>query len=398
MASLVLNYLNYSSQYYLLFFYFFFFGRAILIVVTKLSKNKTQIPLFLLYTRTYILYPIIGIVAVSNILMILNFFLPLKSEFVYAVLFLILFINFLEFKKIKFSLDPLKFFYFFIIPSILIFSSFDISYHYDAGYYHLNTQNWLRESNIIYGFVNIFWPFGMASVYEYLSAILWIGKNFLLLHIVDVIFIHFFFVFIFDSFFNPKYKEYKFMSVFILFFGILDNFGFGGGRNGFLYFQGVGKQDIPLAILFFFISFTIFIFFKYKDISLTEIGMITVMSLFIFQLKVSSAIIFYLIALMFFLILSKKIYTFKELIKSQILFILLSFIWFLKTYLTSGCIIFPLSISCLNNFSWYIQGSTEAFEYISKHASLYFDLRKYTFGEWFQEFLFLEVGAVFEKC
>ena len=306
MASLVFNYLNYSSQYFLLFFYFFFFGRAILIVVTKLSKNKTQIPLFLLNTRTYILYPIIGIVAVSNILIILNFFLPLKSEFVYAVLFLILFINFLEFKKMKFSLDPFKFFYFFIIPSILIFSSFDISYHYDAGYYHLNTQNWLRESNIIFGFVNIFWPFGMASVYEYLSAILWIGKNFLLLHFIDVIFIHFFFVFIFDSFFNPKYKEYKFMSVFILFFGILDNFGFGGGRNGFLYFQGVGKQDIPLAILFFFISFTIFIFFRYKDISLTEIGIITVMSLFIFQLKVSSAIIFYLIALMFFLILSKK--------------------------------------------------------------------------------------------
>ena len=392
MASLVFNYLNYSSQYFLLFFYFFFFGRAILIVVTKLSKNKTQIPLFLLNTRTYILYPIIGIVAVSNILIILNFFLPLKSEFVYAVLFLILFINFLEFKKMKFSLDPFKFFYFFIIPSILIFSSFDISYHYDAGYYHLNTQNWLRESNIIYGFVNIFWPFGMASVYEYLSAILWIGKNFLLLHFIDVIFIHFFFVFIFDSFFNPKYKEYKFMSVFILFFGILDNFGFGGGRNGFLYFQGVGKQDIPLAILFFFISFTIFIFFRYKDISLIEIGIITVMSLFIFQLKVSSAIIFYLIALMFFLILSKKIFTFKELIKSQFLFILLSFIWFLKTYLTSGCIIFPLSISCLNNFSWYIQGSTEAFEYISKHASLYFDLRKYTFGEWFQEFLSYDIN------
>tara|TARA_X000000950_G_C13870632_1_gene642712 strand:+ start:475 stop:2007 length:1533 start_codon:yes stop_codon:yes gene_type:complete len=338
------------------------------------------------------MYPIIGIIFVSNILIILNFFLPLKSTFIYLLLFLILLINFYDFKKVKISLDPLKLFYFIVVPGILIFSSFDISYHYDAGYYHLNTQNWLRESNIIFGFVNIFWPLGMTSIYEYLSAALWLNRNFLLLHLIDIIFIHFFFVFVADSFFNPKYKEYKYMSVFILLFGVLDNFGFGGGRNGFLYFQGVGKQDIPLAILFFFISFTIFIFFKYKDISLSEIGLISIMSLFVFQLKVSSAIIFYVIGFLFYLTLSKKIFTLKKLIKSQTLFIFLSAIWFLKTYLTSGCFIFPLSVTCVNSFSWYIQGSTEAFEYISKHASLYFDTRQLTFIEWFQSFLSYDIN------
>ena len=37
-------------------------------------------------------------------------------------------------------------------------------------------------------------------------------------------------------------------------YSLLDNFGVQGGRNGFLYIQGVGKQDVAVGILVAFIS------------------------------------------------------------------------------------------------------------------------------------------------
>ena len=64
-------------------------------------------------------------------------------------------------------------FLYIFIPGILLISSSDINFHYDAAYYHLNHQNWLRSSNLIIGTVNIFWPFGMSSIYEYISSMLW---------------------------------------------------------------------------------------------------------------------------------------------------------------------------------------------------------------------------------
>tara|TARA_A100001011_G_scaffold16820_1_gene17519 strand:- start:4454 stop:5890 length:1437 start_codon:yes stop_codon:yes gene_type:complete len=306
----------------------------------------------------------------------------------------ILFLNFLKIDKLNIYLNKVYFFYYLVIPGILLISSFDISFHYDAGYYHLNTQNWLRESKTIFGFVNIFWPFGMASIYEYLSAILWLDNRFLYLHLIDIIFIHFFYIFIVESFLNPKYKEYKFMSIFLVLFSILDNFGVGGGRNGYIYFQGVGKQDIPLAILFFFISFTIFILIKYKNISILDASIISIFCLFIFQLKVSSAIIFFLLGLLLYRIFYLKILSIGQLFKSQLLFLSFTFFWFLKTYITTGCVIFPLSITCLNNFSWYISGSTESFEYISKQASLNYDIRSLSFSEWYISFISYEINRV----
>ena len=84
----------------------------------------------------------------------------------------------------------------FVIPSILIISSSTTNFHYDAGYYHLNHQNWLRESNLIIGMVNIFWPFGMSSINEYISAFFWFDSSFILLHFLTLFFIHFFFIWI----------------------------------------------------------------------------------------------------------------------------------------------------------------------------------------------------------
>ena len=97
----------------------------------------------------------------------------------------------------------------------------------------------------------------MSSIYEYLSAALWFDKTFVLLHLLNVYFIHFFYLFLKESLFNEKNQSFMNISFIILIFSILDNFGFGGGRNGYIYIQGVTKQDITVGILFWFLSIVI---------------------------------------------------------------------------------------------------------------------------------------------
>ena len=143
-----------------------------------------------------------------------------------------------------------NFFLYIFIPSVLLVSSSDINFHYDAAYYHLNHQNWLRSSNLIIGTVNIFWPFGMSSIFEYLSSILWFQDSLIYLHFLKIIFSHFFFSFIFFHLFNSKSKNLKYASFFLILFAIFDNFGISGGRNGFIYIQEIGKQDTAVAILY----------------------------------------------------------------------------------------------------------------------------------------------------
>ena len=68
------------------------------------------------------------------------------------------------FKWIKFKFDLITLIKYLALPTILVISTFDTSFNYDAGYYHIYHQAWLRESNLILGFVNIFWPLGMLSL------------------------------------------------------------------------------------------------------------------------------------------------------------------------------------------------------------------------------------------
>ena len=107
---------------------------------------------------------------------------------------LLLIPNFLKIDKFSFNINFQKFINYFLIPGVLIVSTFNTGWHYDAGFYHLNHQHWLQQSNLIEGMVNIHWAFGMSSIYEYLSAILWFGNNFFLLHFLNLLFIQTFYV------------------------------------------------------------------------------------------------------------------------------------------------------------------------------------------------------------
>ena len=398
MVQLIFVFSKLFIKYQLFYLFLFLLGRSFVIIIQRLFFNNKELPKKILSVRSSIIYPLIGLVSLGNFLIIINFFLPIKNISVFIFLGLLLLINLMNINSklsIQNSLNLNNFLFYVIIPSILIISSSTTNFHYDAGYYHLNHQNWLRESNLIMGMVNIFWPFGMSSINEYISSFLWFDTSFILLHFLTLFFIHFFYIFISNSILSPENVNLKAASYFLLFFSFLDNFGASGGRNGFPYIQGVGKQDIAVGVLFCFVSLVTLNSIKKKESSEIDFLIISLFVFFIFQLKVSGVIIFFLYFIFCFFLLKNKIFTLKRVIFLQIPTILFGVVWSIKSFLTTGCIIFPLNLTCINNFNWYLPDSTKAYEEISTVSSLaymeYFIHKNRSIVDWFNDFFLSEI-------
>ena len=239
-----------AIKFYFLFFLFTFSGRSLMVIFSKSFLNKKSDDIEIQGIDIQIFYPLIGMFLIGNYLNLINIFLPLKSNFSFLFL-LILFINFYE----KVNINKLRIFsYVSLLYLVLLVSSYDINFHYDAGLYHLNNQLWLLESNAIKGFSNIYGAFGVSSIHEYISAFLWLDTTFISLHFINLIFIGSLYFFLVYGLMITKNKLFYVPSLFLLLFSIFDNFGLSGGRNGFVNIQSVGKQDVPIGILFLYAS------------------------------------------------------------------------------------------------------------------------------------------------
>ncbi len=398
MIELVLLFSKLFFKYTLFYLILFFLGRSFVLIIQKLLFKTKELPKKLLGINAEILYPVIGTVFLGNSLIVINFFVPLKDISVLIVLMIFLLINFINTNfpnNYKKYIKVKNFLFYILIPSILIVSSSTTNFHYDAGYYHLNHQNWLRESNLVIGMVNIFWPFGMSSVNEYISSVLWFDTSFILLHFLTLFFIHFFYIFIGNNILSLKNANLKAASYFLLLFSFLDNFGMSGGRNGFLYIQGIGKQDIAVAVLFAFVSLVILNSIKNTESNQIDFVLVSLLTFFIFQLKVSGVIIFFLYFIYCFYLIKNKILFSSQIIYLQLPTILFGIVWSVKSYLTTGCIIFPLELTCINNFDWYWVNSTKAYQEISTVSSLsymeYFVHGSNTLVDWFNDFFLSEI-------
>ena len=368
-------------KYFLIYLYFYFVGRGtVLIINYKFFKIK-KIPKNLLLTKSSIIFPVLGMAVVGNVLIFLNYFFKLNSLVVASILIFLISSNLINLQK-RININIENLISFILFPSILIFSTFDIPFNYDAGYYHLLHQAWLRDSNLIIGMVNIFWPFGMSSIYEYLSAILWFDKSFVLLHFLNLIFVQILYQFLFFQSLKSKFNSLKFVSIFILIYSILDNFGFEGGRNGFLYIQGVGKQDTAVGVLFFLLSIYMITAIKNKEINDLDFILCSLLVLFIYEIKVSSLMIFPLFIAYLFMMIKNKL-TLSKTINYLSPALFFGALWFLKSILTTGCLVFPVHITCFESFDWYVKNSTADYEGITKFASYNYEIGT-SFAEWIE--------------
>ena len=105
------------TQYIVFYLYFYLAGRALVILLSRFSSKSYFIPDTILEIKSNILYPILGLIFVGNILVLLNYFIPLGSLTVKVILIIILMPNLLHVKNkshIKSYLSVNNFFYFLV--------------------------------------------------------------------------------------------------------------------------------------------------------------------------------------------------------------------------------------------------------------------------------------------
>ena len=369
-------------KYYLLLIFLLFFGRSFIVIYSKFFLNKMSDEIDIHGINIYVLYPFVGLFILGNLLFLINFFLPLKSNFSYLVL-LFLLINIYEKINLNYFIKYMKYS---SLSIFLLVSSYNVNFHYDAGLYHLNNQLWLRESNIVQGFSNIYGAFGVSSIHEYISAFFWFDQSFILLHFINLIFIGSLYSFLIFALLISKENIIKSSAFFVLIYSLLDNFGISGGRNGFISIQSVGKQDVPIAILFFITSIFILASLINKKYSEEEVIIYSIFSLFLYQLKVSGVTISFLYLIYIFYFFKSKNHNVNKKIKTLASFFLLFVLWTVKTLFQTGCLVFPLARTCFASLAWVDKKYLKTIEEVTVEYSFSYDFKS-SFFEWFQQYI-----------
>jgi hypothetical protein len=296
------------------------------------SSNKYDF-----HSQFYIYF--IGIILISFISLILNFFTPL-TPLINSIVYILIIIAYLIKKKIILNKKNINFLLIssFVTFLLIIYSNVNRP---DGGLYHLPYTSIINENKIIFGLSNIHFRFGHVSILQYLSAI---NNNFLFLEngisvplasIVSFFYLYFFY----DTWKVAVKKEASNLSNFFSLF-ILIYIAFKIAR-----YSEFGNDAVSHLSFFYLIS--CLLKSKIKEINFNKILLISV---FTFINKPTLGLIFIAPIVIFFLQNSfkpKKIF--------YLLFslpALLLYLWLIKNIIVSGCAIYPVKISCIQSLPW----------------------------------------------
>jgi hypothetical protein len=315
------------------FFYFSFFTIFIFQTGSYLSfklKNK----IIGEYRSLNFLF---GIFLIGSTIVAVNFFLPTSSYLTYALL-LIFFI--LSYKAII----PAKYILKIILINLIIYPiCLKMSFAFDAGLYHLPYQDILRNEKIIFGLANIH-GYGISSFQEYLGSIVF-SSNFIFHKFIIGSFLSFFCLFLDDL----RKTKLNFDNIF--FYYTLLSLPF-LSRYFVINTTLTDLSSGLLLVVQFYFAIKIFLLSNIKkEINVDNIQIFILLTFLSVAFKASSllsVVLFFII-----IILSVKSVEFLKLIIFKNIFIfVLIFFWLLKNIIISGCIVYPIEISCFEFFDW----------------------------------------------
>lgn len=307
---------------------FIYFCSGSLFVSEKKNDFHSQFYLYL-----------IGVILLSFISLVLNFFVPLSAK-INSIIYFIIFIAFLIKKKFKLEINFLNFLFASSLITFLLIIYSNIN-RPDAGLYHLPYISIINENKIIFGINNIHIRFGHVSILQYLSAI---NNNFIfstngvsipLASIVSFFYLYFFYDIWKVIKQNESLDEGKFFSLFILIYisyKITNYSNFGNDAVGHLSF-------------FYLISCIL-----KNNLKTINFNKVLLISVFAFLNKSMLVFAFLIPVSVFFL---KNNFQFKKILGLfySIPAILL-YLWFIKNIITSGCAIYPIKITCFEKLPW----------------------------------------------
>ena len=274
----------------------------------------------------------------------LNFFVslnPIVNTILFIVItfvgFVIIFRNGIFYKLIKYcALIAL-------ISTLILY--FDTIYRPDANLYHLPYTRIINDNKIIFGISNVHFRFGHVSILQYLNAIfnniLFKEKGILIpaAIIFSSTVLYFYNETIQNISKNRIYSYYVFLLLAYTLFG-------------YNRYSEFGNDTI--AHLFFFIISSYFLKTDFrKDTKAQEFIKILMLSLFCFMSKTGLIFVFF-IPLYILIFNFKKKYFFNYF---NIFILIIATFWFSKNIITSGCLIYPIELTCLEKLQWFTNDS-----------------------------------------
>ena len=281
---------------------------------------------------------IFGIIFISIIALILNFFTALSPANNSLVFLIILVLSMFK-KKIRINIINIKI----LIPILTISAiSFFLIYNSkvyqpDAGLYHLPYIGLINSEKINLGIANIHHRFGFVTIIQYTSAIF---NNYLFLEngitipsaiLASAVILNFYSSVI--SYLKEKnISNIHFIYLFcIIIFIALKMSGYSDYGN-----------DAPGHFLFFFLISEI-LKRNFVEINFNKL---LILSIFIFLNKISFILV--LIFPLTWIFLYKKININMTTVLSGSFLLL----WLLKNILVSGCAVYPIKITCVSALKW----------------------------------------------
>ena len=288
--------------------------------------------------RSFSLQLIFSLIILSFLALVLNFFTPL-SKLICSSFILLSVVIIAKFRHIFLKK---KYLIFCFLSSIIIFLLITSSnvYRPDAGLYHLPFISILNNEKIIFGLSNLHFRYGHISIIQYTSAIFNNiifqdrGINFPVALIAVSVILNFL------SNLNYKLKSKQFDFHFFILFSLTLFIFYKINR-----FSEYGN-DAPTHLLMFLLISEIINNFKVSGSS--KFSDLLLLSLFIIMNKI---ILLLSVLFPFILFLNKKIKINILELKNIFIFIFVIF-WFTKNIIVSGCILYPVKISCFDYFQW----------------------------------------------
>ena len=332
-------------QYFFIFFLFLsatmFIGRFLLLHFKRLNIDINFLSLHLIF----------GLFVLGSLSFIYNFFSGISDNlFIYllsAILLISLFFILIIERNFKIIFKYLFIIFFFTL--FFLFYSNQLPPGYDSGLYHIPHQVLIQNEKIVIGLVNMHSRFGLSTFYNYIAAIFWKDNNFTIVSFLQSSYLIIFFVFLYELI----EKKLKIFNIVVLSTLLTMPIWFRYNIPGF------SLVDLSYGILFYLsVILSLLIFIEKSHLKNTYILYFIFCCSLAFMHKSNGAQLFplFIITLVFCIYSGKTSYgyIFKILIIPSIIVLL----WIVRTTIISGCLIYPIEITCFN-FSWVPKNEAE---------------------------------------
>ena len=241
---------------------------------------------------------------------------------------------------------------FLIIFIIFFFSSIIFKMHDDFSYYHFPYSYILTQHNLILGLGHLDLGFRTPSSLFYLNSLFYLPHiKFYMFMMPAILILGFSNNIIYEKIINNiKVNKINYITYFALLTLIFINI--------FFYRIGEHGTDKSAQILIFLLVIEILIFLNLTKINFQSLSKAYLLIGLIISLKA-----FYVLYSIFILILLFKVLNKEKLVNGIIYFVknvyfiplVIFFILIISSYfLSTGCLIYPVSFTCFENFSWSV--------------------------------------------